>query len=200
MEHLDTDGQDGRAGRQTEARRRYGVQLLAEKCPRAASLYFFGFGIWTVVVHVSFLIPIIGILLSDDFPRCLMADGIPSRLMSAGVICFTALSIVLSLVALWLKHSAAKRSAPHEHPAPATQETPAERGIQRFAGRHPCIASAFLYGYGMFSAVCMTFALVFTFLGCTPPLYARFLVYTDRCFMLLSVPVAILALCSLRKR
>lgn len=45
MEHADTDGQDGRAEQQTEERRRYGVQMLAEKCPRLVSLYFFGFGI-----------------------------------------------------------------------------------------------------------------------------------------------------------
>ena len=199
MEHLDTDGQDERAERQTEARRRYGIQLLAEKCPRAASLYFFGFGIWTVVVHVSFLIPIIGILLSDDFPRCLMADGIPRHLFMAGMYCFWALSILLSLVALWLKHSATKCSTPHEHPAPPAQEAPAERAIQRFAGRHPRIASAYLYGYAIFSAACSVWQLMQE-RGGTSSLCDQILVYTQFCFILLSVPVTILAFCSLRKR
>lgn len=199
MEHADTDGQDGRAERQTQERRRYGVQMLAEKCPRVVSLYFFGFGIWMAVVHVGFLIPIIGMLLSDDFPRYLMSDGIPSHLMTAGLICFRVLSILLSLLALWLTHSPAKHRAPHETPAPAAQKAPAERAIQRFTGRHPRIASAYLYGYGIFSAV----STAYQFLrgkGGTISLCDRIFVYTQYYLMLLSVPVAILAFCSLRRK
>lgn len=110
--------------RKVEERRRYGVQMLAEKCPRVVSLYFFGFGIWTAVVHVGFLIPIIGMLLSDDFPRYLMSDGIPSHLMTAGLICFRVLSILLSLLALWLTHSPAKHRAPHDPPRPGSAKSP----------------------------------------------------------------------------
>lgn len=184
-----TDEQDGRAERQTEESRCYGVQMLAEKCPRAASLYFFGFGMWAVLVRIGFLLGILGRL----------GDDIPDRLFAAGMNCFTALSILLSLLALWLKHSRAMHRAPHENPVPAAQETSEERLIQRFVGRHPRIASAYLYGYGIISAI----SRVYAFLrgkGGTLSLCDRILVYTNDSFTLLSVPVAVLAFCSLRKK
>ena len=172
MEHLDTDEQDGRAGRQTEARRRYGVQMLAEKCPRMTSVFFFGSGIWTiVVVFVGCLIYILP----------MSCNVICFFFLVAVDVCFKVLSTLLSLVALWLKHSAARRSAPHESPAPAAQEAPAERAVQRFAGRHPRIASAYLYGY----------AILCWFTGIPPILLCR---------ELLSVPVTILAFCSLHRK
>lgn len=193
MEHADTDGQDERAERQAEEKCRYGVQMLAEKVPRAASLYFFGFGMWAVLVRIGFLLGILGRL----------GDDIPDRLFTAGMYCFTALSILLSLLALWLKHSPARHRAPHENLVPAAQEAstfrPEERPIQRFVGRHPRIASAYLYGYGIISAI----SRVYAFLrgkGGTLSLCDRILVYTNYSFTLLSVPVAVLAFCSLRKK
>lgn len=184
-----TDGQDERAERQAEEKCRYGVQMLAEKVPRVVSLYFFGFGIWAVLVRIGFLLGILGRL----------GDDISDRLFAAGMHCFTALSILLSLLALWLKHSPARHRAPHEPLVPATQETSEERPIQRFVGRHPRIASAYLYGYGIISAI----SRVYAFLrgkGGTLSLCDRILVYTNYSFTLLSVPVAVLAFCSLRKK
>ena len=172
MEHTDTDGQDERAGRQTEARRRYGVQMLAEKCPRMTSVFFFGSGIWTIVVVF------VGCLIYILHMSC---NVICFFFLVAVDVCFKVLSTLLSLVALWLKHSPARRSAPHESPAPAAQEAPAERAVQRFAGRHPRIASAYLYGY----------AILCWFTGIPPILLCR---------ELLSVPVTILAFCSLRRK
>lgn len=189
MEHTDTDGQDGCAERQTQERRRYGVQMLAEKCPRMVSLYFFGFGIWTAVIVIGFLLIITGRL----------GDGSIDPLFAAGMYCFRVLSILLSLLALWLTHSPAKHRVPHENPAPAAQEAPAERAVQRFTGRHPRIASAYLYGYGIFSAV----STAYQFLrgkGGTISLCDRIFVYTQYYLILLSVPVAILAFCSLRRK
>lgn len=189
MEHADTDGQDGCAEQQTQERRRYGVQMLAEKCPRLVSLYFFGFGIWTAVIVIGFLLIITGRL----------GDGRLDPLFAAGMYCFRVLSILLSLLALWLTHSPAKHRAPHENSAPAAQEAPAERAVQRFTERYPRIASAYLYGYGIFSAVIT----VYVFLrgkGGTASLFDRFLAHTQYYAVLLSVPVAILAFCSLRRR
>lgn len=188
-----TDGQDERAERQAEESRCYGVQMLAEKVPRAASLYFFGFGMWAVLVRIGFLLGILGRL----------GDDIPDRLFAAGMYCFTALSILLSLMALWLKHSSARHRAPHENPVPAAQEAsafrPEERPIQRFVGRHPRIASAYLYGYGIISAISRGYAFL-RGKGGTLSLCDRILVYTNDSFTLLSVPVAVLAFCSLRKK
>lgn len=189
MEHADTDGQDGRAERQAEEKRRYGVQMLAEKCPRVVSLYFFGFGIWTAVIVIGFLLVITGRL----------GDGRLDPLFAAGLICFRVLSILLSLLALWLTKSPANHRAPHENPAPAAQKAPAERAIQRFAGRHPRIASAYLYGYGIFSAA----STAYQFLrgkGGTISLCDRFLAHTQYYAVVLSVPIAILAFCSLRRK
>lgn len=114
MEHADTDGQDGRAERQTQEKRRYGVQMLAEKCPRVVSLYFFGFGIWTAVIVIGFLLIITGRL----------GDGRLDPLFAAGMYCFRVLSILLSLLALWLTHSPAKHRAPHAPPRPGSTESP----------------------------------------------------------------------------
>lgn len=193
MEHANTDEQDERAERQAEEKCRYGVQMLAEKVPRVASLYFFGFGMWAVLVRIGYLLGILGRL----------GDDISDRLFTAGMNCFTALSILLSLLALWLTHSPTRHRAPHETSVPATQEAsafrPEERPIQRFVGRHPRIASAYLYGYGIISAI----SRVYAFLrgkGGTLSLCDRILVYTNYSFTLLSVPVAVLAFCSLRKK
>ncbi len=181
--------QEEPAEQQAQAERRYGVQLLAEQCPRAASLYFFGFGIWTVLVCIVFLFASLGMI----------SDGIPHRLFTAGVACFSAAGMALSLLALWDRLSRAKRRAPSAKPATPPQEAPAERPVQRFAVRYPRLASVQLYGYGICAAVCLVVPGVFTFLGGTSPLRASFFAPVHLCFMLLSVPVAILAFRCLRR-
>lgn len=190
MEQSDTNEPDKRAERQTEETRHYGVQFLTEKCPRAASLYFFGFGIWVAVVGIALLLAALGLL----------SGGIPRRLMSAGVVCFTALSILLSLMALWDRLSRAMRRAPHENPARAAQETPAERPVQRFAGRYPRLASAHLYGYGISQAALAVSVLLYGKDGKSPLPVRLCIAILLLCFTLLSVPVAVLALRSLRKK
>ncbi len=190
MEHSNTNEQEERAEQQAQTKRRYSVQMLAEKYPRMTSLYFFGFGIWTALDFI--LIPLATL-------RGRIED-IAFLFLSAGAVCFVALSILLSLLALWLKHSPAKRRAQNETTVPAAKEATAERAIQRFTARHPLIASAYLYGYGIFSAVFTVYALLRRrYGGSTPSICDIFLARTQYYSMLLSILVAILAFRCLRK-
>ncbi len=190
MEHSNTNEQEERAEQQAQAKRRYSVQMLAEKYPRMTSLYFFGFGIWTALDFI--LIPLATL-------RGRIED-IAFLFLSAGAVCFVALSILLSLLALWLKHSRAKRRAQNKTIVPAAKEATAERAIQRFTARHPLIASAYLYGYGIFSAVFTVYALLRRrYGGSTPTICDIFLARTQYYSMLLSILVAILAFRCLRK-
>ncbi len=170
MEHSNTNEQEERAEQQAQTKRRYSVQMLAEKYPRMTSLYFFGFGIWTALDFI--LIPLATL-------RGRIED-IAFLFLSAGAVCFVALSILLSLLALWLKHSPAKRRAQNETTVPAAKEATAERAIQRFTARHPRLASVQLYGYGISEVT-------------------SFILPTPFFFMLLSIPIAILAFRCLRK-
>ncbi len=190
MEHSNTNEQEERAEQQAQAKRRYSVQVLAEKYPRMTSLYFFGFGIWSALDIIGVLLVIIGSL----------SNGIPDTLFVAGMCGFWVLSILLSLLALWLKHSRAKRRAQNKTIVPAAKEATAERAIQRFTARHPLIASAYLYGYGIFSAVFTVYALLRRrYGGSTPTICDIFLARTQYYSMLLSILVAILAFRCLRK-